>query len=66
MKNCPEQIRKGKLLEEAKENLQEVIAMTFEANRVLAEESIAEMHDVIREPVFVQTVKLSEISFAIC
>ena len=45
----------GKTLEEAKENLQEVIAMTFEANRVLAEESFAEMHDVIREPVFVQT-----------
>ncbi len=45
----------GKTLEETKENLQEAIAMTFEANRVLAEESIAEMHDVIREPVFVQT-----------
>ena len=45
----------GKTLEETKENLQEAIAMTFEANRVLTEESIAEMHDVIREPVFVQT-----------
>ena len=28
--------------------------MTLEANRVLAEESIAEMKDVIREPVIVQ------------
>ncbi len=28
--------------------------MTLEANRVLAEESIAEMKDMIREPVIVQ------------
>ena len=59
LKNCVEELpganTQGKTLEEAKENLQEAIAMTFEANRVLAEESIAEMHDVIREPVFVQT-----------
>jgi hypothetical protein len=29
--------------------------MTFEANRILVEESITEMQDVIREPVFVRT-----------
>ena len=44
----------GKTLEEARENLQEAIEMTLEANRILAEESIAEMQDVIREPVFVR------------
>ena len=33
----------GETLEEAKANLQEAIIMTLEANRVLAEESIAEM-----------------------
>ncbi len=43
----------GKTLEEARANLQEAIEMTLEANRILAEESIAEMQDVIREPVFV-------------
>ena len=45
----------GKTLEEARANLQEAIEMTLEANRILAEESIAEMQDVIREPVFVHT-----------
>ena len=45
----------GETLEEAKANLQEAIIMTLEANRVLAEESIAEMQeDVIREPFLVQ------------
>ncbi|MCY3900853.1 MAG: type II toxin-antitoxin system HicB family antitoxin [Caldilineaceae bacterium] len=45
----------GETLEEAKANLQEAIIMTLEANRVLAEESIAEMHEeVIRESVVVQ------------
>ena len=44
----------GKTLEEARANLQEAIEMTLEANRILAEESIAEMQDVIREPVFVR------------
>ncbi|MBM3237565.1 type II toxin-antitoxin system HicB family antitoxin [Candidatus Poribacteria bacterium] len=43
----------GKTLEEARANLQEAIEMTLEANRILAEESIAEMQNVIREPVFV-------------
>ena len=44
----------GKTLEEARANLQEAIEMTLEANRILAEESIAEMQDVIREPIFVR------------
>ena len=45
----------GETLEEAKANLQEAIMMTLEANRVLAEESIAEMQEeVIRESVLVQ------------
>ena len=29
--------------------------MTLEANRILAEESLAEIQDVIREPIFFQT-----------
>ena len=41
----------GETLEEARENLQEAIEMILEANRLLAEESIAEMQNVIREPV---------------
>ena len=45
----------GETLEEAKANLQEAIIMTLEANRVLTEESIAEMQEeVIRESVVVQ------------
>ena len=44
----------GNTLEEARENLQEAIEMTLAANRILAQESIAEMKDVIREPVIVQ------------
>ena len=49
-----EELPGGNTLEEARENLQEAIEMTLEANRVLAEESIAEMKDMIREPVVVQ------------
>ncbi|MDE0183776.1 MAG: type II toxin-antitoxin system HicB family antitoxin [Caldilineaceae bacterium] len=49
-----EELPGGNTLEEARENLQQAIEMTLEANRVLAEESIAEMKDVIREPVIVQ------------
>ena len=45
----------GRTLEETRANLQEAIEMTLEANRLLAEESIAEIQDVIREPVFVRT-----------
>ena len=45
----------GETLEEARANLQEAIMLTLEANRVLAEESIAEMQEeVIRESVLVQ------------
>jgi predicted RNase H-like HicB family nuclease len=43
----------GRTLEEARENLQEAIAMVLEANRLLAEESIAGQ-EVIREPVRVR------------
>ena len=43
------------LLEETRVNIREAIVMTLEANRVLAEESIAEIQDLIRESVFVQT-----------
>ena len=39
----------GATLEEARANLQEAIALVLEANRVLAEESLAGK-DVIREP----------------
>ena len=45
----------GETLEEVRANIREAIAMVLEANRLLAEETIAEMQDVIREPVFVQT-----------
>ena len=45
----------GKTLEETRANLKEAIEMTLEANRLLSEESIAEIQDVIREPVFVRT-----------
>ena len=45
----------GETLDEAKANLQEAIMLTLETNRVLAEESIAEMHEeMIRESVLVQ------------
>lgn len=42
----------GATLEEARVNLSEAVALVFEANRVLAEESI-EGQDVIREPLVV-------------
>ena len=45
----------GKTLEEARVNIQEAIEMTLEANRILAEESIEEIQDVIREPIVFQT-----------
>ena len=45
----------GETLAEARANLREAIEMTLEANRMLAEESIAEIQDVIRESVFIQT-----------
>ena len=43
----------GETLEETRANLREAIALTLEANRVLAEEDIAELQDVIREPISV-------------
>lgn len=42
----------GATLEEARVNLSEAVALVFEANRVLAEESI-EGQDVIREPLVI-------------
>ncbi len=39
----------GATIEEARDNLQEAVALTLEANRALAEESLAGQ-DVIREP----------------
>jgi predicted RNase H-like HicB family nuclease len=39
----------GATLEEARENLQEAVALVLEANRELAEKSIAGQ-DVVREP----------------
>ena len=41
----------GETLEETRANLREAIALTLEANRALAEEDIAELQDVIREPI---------------
>lgn len=44
----------GKTLEETRANLREAIELTLEANRALAEEDIAELQDVIREPISVR------------
>ena len=44
----------GKTLQEARKNILEAIEMTFEENRTLAQESLTETQDVIREPVYVQ------------
>ena len=41
----------GKTLQEARDNIREAIEMTFEANRILAQESLNETQEVIREPV---------------
>ena len=41
----------GKTLQEARENILEAIVMTLEANRILAQESLDDTQDVIREPV---------------
>lgn len=43
----------GATLEEARENLQEAILLVLEANRMLAEESLAGQ-DVIREPLHIR------------
>ena len=42
----------GDTLEEARENLQEAVALVLEANRALAEEAM-QMEEVIREPFLV-------------
>ena len=44
----------GKTLEETRSNLHEAIQLTLKANRQLAEEYIAELEEVIREPIFVR------------
>ena len=44
----------GKTLEETRTNLHEAIQLTLKANRELAEEYIAELEEVIREPIFVR------------
>lgn len=41
----------GNTLQEARDNIREAIELTFEANRVLAQESLDEAQEVIREPV---------------
>ena len=44
----------GKSLQEARDNIREAIELTFEANRILAQESLEEAEEVIREPVDMQ------------
>ena len=44
----------GRTLEETRANLHEAIQLTLKANRALAEEYIAELEEVIREPIFVR------------
>ena len=46
----------GRTLDETRENLQEAIALIFEANRVLAEESI-QGREVIREPLRIRVAR---------
>ena len=41
----------GRTLQEARDNIRESIEMTLEANRILAQESLDDAHEVIREPV---------------
>lgn len=44
----------GNTLQEARDNIREAIELTFEANRILAQESLDESQEVIREPVNIQ------------
>jgi predicted RNase H-like HicB family nuclease len=44
----------GRTLEETRANLHEAIQLTLKANSALAEEYIAELEEVIREPIFVR------------
>ena len=41
-------------LQEARDNIREAVELTFEANRILAQESLDEAEEVIREPVNMQ------------
>ena len=43
-----------KTLQEARDNILEAIEMTLEANRILAQESLDDTQEVIREPVNLQ------------
>ena len=42
----------GRTLQEARDNIRESIEMTLEANRILAQESLDDAQEVIREPVY--------------
>ena len=53
VEELPAATTQGKTLEETRANLQEAIELTLAANRALAEEDIAELQDVIREPISV-------------
>ena len=44
----------GNTLQEARDNIREAIELTFEANRILAQESLDEAQEVTREPVNMQ------------
>ena len=44
----------GRTLQEARDNIREAVELTFEANRILAQESLEEAEEVIREPVNMQ------------
>ena len=46
----------GASLEEARENLKEAVEMTLEANRFLAEESLAGTRNIIRESLTIPAV----------
>src|SRR5215831_5765934 len=54
----------GKTLDEARENLQEAVAMVLQANRELAEESLRGT-EVVREPVALTTTRSAVIYCAI-
>ena len=49
MEELPGANTQGKTLQEARENILEAIEMTLEANRILAQESLEDTQDVIRE-----------------
>ena len=53
VEELPAATTQGKTLEETRANLQEAIELTLAAHRALAEEDIAELKDVIREPISV-------------